>query len=216
MIIAIALLALLQSAAPAPEKSAAAPAPQAIASSPQPEAKPEPPVEDLLKVKRIYVESFGDDATSKQVHATLIAAISASKRFRITENKEKADAILKGSGTEKSTQEFYAHKEGTAVATGGGGSSGSWVGGSGSFSGDWASHAAAIEDASASTETIDKAKLAVRLVNSDGEVIWSTSQESHNAKYKSATADVAEKVVRQLLRDCEKLEKKAASDSPAK
>jgi hypothetical protein len=35
-------------------------------------------------------------------------------------------------------------------------------------------------------------------------VVWSTTQESKGAKYKSAGADVADKIVKQLLRDIEK------------
>ena len=38
-----------------------------------------------------------------------------------------------------------------------------------------------------------------------GDVIWSTTQESKGAKYKGANADSADKVVRQLLRDLDKL-----------
>jgi hypothetical protein len=52
--------------------------------------------------------------------------------------------------------------------------------------------------------------VAVRLVSPDGDVVWSTTQESKGAKYKGATADVAEKVVKQLLRDLDKLSKPAA------
>ncbi len=58
----------------------------------------------------------------------------------------------------------------------------------------------AAEDSVASTETIHDARLAVRLVASDGGVIWTTTQESKGAKYKGASADVADKVVNQLLR----------------
>jgi hypothetical protein len=42
---------------------------------------------------------------------------------------------------------------------------------------------------------------AVRLVNRDGDVIWSTTQESGGAKFRGASADVAAKVVKQLLAD---------------
>jgi hypothetical protein len=59
----------------------------------------------------------------------------------------------------------------------------------------------------------------VRLVNSDGDVIWTTTQESKGAKYKGASADVADKCVKKLLRDVEKLEgdgnMPAASPIPA-
>ena len=47
----------------------------------------------------------------------------------------------------------------------------------------------------------------VRLVNKDGDVIWSTTQESNGAKFRGASADVAEKIARQLSADYERLRK---------
>jgi len=55
-----------------------------------------------------------------------------------------------------------------------------------------------------STETVNDARLAVRLVAADGDVIWRTTQESLGAKFKSASADVADKVAKQLVRDLDK------------
>ena len=172
----------------------------------------------LLRVKRIYVDSFGDDSISKQVQAMVINSLSESKRFIITENKDKADAVLKGTALEKTSQEFHAMGEGTAVASAAGshhGSvSGSFVNGtgsvSGSSSGGFAAHAARTDDSVASTETINDARVAVRLVDKDGDVIWTSTQESTGAKYKGAAADVADQVVKKLLRDLEKLQKKTA------
>jgi hypothetical protein len=146
----------------------------------------------------------------------VISSLTETKRFVITENKEKADAVLKGTGVEKTSQELHAYSEETAAGGAAGGHSGSvsgtFVGGtghvSGSSSGGFASRATAIENSAAHTETIDHARVAVRLVDSDGDVIWATTQESKGAKYKGASADVAEKVVKQLLRDLEKLERK--------
>jgi hypothetical protein len=139
----------------------------------------------LLKVKRIYIEAFGDDPVSKQMQALLIDALTSSKRFIITENKEKADAVIKGVGTESTSHEFHSTKEGTAV---------------GNIRG-----AAALSDSSASTETVTQARLTVRLVSDDGDVIWSTEKESKGGKYKGASADVADEVVKQLLRDLDRL-----------
>jgi hypothetical protein len=55
--------------------------------------------------------------------------------------------------------------------------------------------------------------MAVRLVSSDRDVLWSTTQESKGAKYKGASADVAEKVVKQLLWDLEKLQPQSKQKS---
>jgi hypothetical protein len=50
-----------------------------------------------------------------------------------------------------------------------------------------------------------EAVASVRLVNKDGDVIWSTTQESLGAKFRGASADVAYKVTKQLLADIEKV-----------
>ncbi len=160
------------------------------------------PAGKLVKLKRIFVDNFGDDANSKQIQAMIVSNLAASKRFIITENKDRADAILRGSGLEKTSQEFHSTSESTAAGAAGG----SVSRGVGSFGGA----AAAIEDSSASTETIHDARIAVRLVDREGDVIWATVQESKGAKYKGASADVADKVVKQLLRDVEKATKKQA------
>jgi curli biogenesis system outer membrane secretion channel CsgG len=171
---------------------------------------------ELLKVKRIYVDSFGDDVISKEMQSMIVSALVATKRFKVTENRERADAILKGVALEKSSQEVHAYGEGTAVGGAGGSSSGSvngtFVNGtgsvSGSSSGGFVAHHMATSDSSLNTETVNEARVAVRLVNPDGDVIWTSTQESKGAKYKGSSADVADKCVKQLLRDVEKLESK--------
>jgi curli biogenesis system outer membrane secretion channel CsgG len=140
----------------------------------------------LLKVKRIYVETFGDDVISRELQSMIVSSLVATKRFKVTENRERADAILKGVALEKTAQELHAYSEGTVAGSG------------------------AISDSSAHTETTSDAKLSIRLVNSDGDVIWTSTQESKGAKYKGSSADVADKCVKQLLRDVEKLERTGA------
>jgi hypothetical protein len=174
----------------------------------------------LLGVARIYIDDFGSDPVAKQIQAMVVNSISESKRFIITENKDKADAILKGTALEKTSQEFHALNDKAAAATSHGGHSGevngTFINGSGSVSGSshgyHSSSAIAADDSTASTETINDARVAVRLVAADGDVIWSTTQESRGAKYKGASADVADKVVKQLMRDLEKLQA-AVSDA---
>ncbi|HEV2349444.1 MAG TPA: hypothetical protein VG028_06310 [Terriglobia bacterium] len=208
-LLTVALVFILQSSTPPPQTI-----------SPQQERPATDSPEDLgaslQKVKRIFVETFGDDNAAKQLQAMVINALSESKRFIVTENKEKADAVLKGSALEKTSQELHAIGEGTAVAVAAGGSGGSISGNlsngtgsiSGSHSGGFGAKSLASEDSQASTETINDARLAVRLVDKDGDIIWTTTQESKGAKYKGSSADVADKIVKQLLRDLDKLTKK--------
>jgi len=196
---------------PAPQQQASLPAAPPVAEA----VSRSELQQKLLTTKRIYVDSFGEDAISRQLQAMVVSALAESKRFIVTENQDKADAILKGAALEKTSQEFHAlnDKAGAATVAGGheGSVSGSWSGGTGSVSGSshggFAGRAVSADDSSASTETIDHARLAVRLVSADGDVIWASTQESKGAKYKGASADVADKIVKQLQRDIEKLER---------
>jgi hypothetical protein len=45
----------------------------------------------------------------------------------------------------------------------------------------------------------------VRLVDKNGDVIWSTTQESAGGKFRSAMADVADKIVRQLAEETRRM-----------
>jgi len=150
----------------------------------------------LLTITRIYIEDFGSEPSAKQIQAMVVNTISESKRFIITENKEKADAILKGTAMEKTTQEFHSYKDKAAALSGRG--------------------AVAADDSSSGTETINEARVAVRLVAADGDVIWSTTQESRGAKYKGASADAADKVVKRLMSDLERLQANAAASNKPK
>lgn len=92
----------------------------------------------LLAAKRIYVESFGDDEINRTLQAMVIDSLRTSQRFIVTENKEKADLIMKGSSLEKTTQEAHSLGSSTAVGSAAGshygiisGSGGSIFGSSG-------------------------------------------------------------------------------------
>ena len=212
---------LLQTATEVQLKPTATAAPPSVSAS-KVDSKSDLAMQDskvetrLLHVKRIFVESFGEDSVSKQVQAMVISSLSETKKFIVTENKERADAILKGSSLEKTSAELHSYSDATAAGSAAGGHggsiSGSFVNGtggiSGSSAGGFASHAASIEDSSTSIETVNDARIAVRLVDKDGDVIWATTRESKGAKYKGASADVADGVVKELLRAVERLEKK--------
>jgi hypothetical protein len=183
------MLGMLQAATPA----------QPAQASPTQTVEDLSPQQKLHNVKRIFVETFGDDPISKQINAFVIAALTDSKRFIVTENREKADAILKGTGLEKTSKEVHSYNE--ATSAGGFGASAD------RYSAAAVGRAAAIEDSSTNTETINEARAAVRLVDRDGDVIWTSAQESKGAKYKGAAADVADRLVKQLMRDVDKADK---------
>jgi curli biogenesis system outer membrane secretion channel CsgG len=160
----------------------------------------------LSQIKRIFVESFGDDPISKEMQSMVVDSLTNSNMFAVTEDRSKADAILKGSTLEKSSQEAHSYSDSTAVGTLSGSSSGSLHGsvpgtihGSSSASIGGTNMAAATS--TSSVTTTNDARASVRLVNSDGDVIWTTTQESKGAKYKGASADVADRIVKQLIWD---------------
>ena len=155
------------------------------ASQVEPKAVSETETISLPMVKRIFVDTFGDDAFSKEMQSMIVSALVATNKFIVTENRDRADAILRGVATEKTSQELHAYSEGTAV--------------------DGRNGAAAIRDSSANTETVQEARIAVRLVDPNGDIIWTSTQESKGAKYKGSGADAAEKCVKQLVRDVDKL-----------
>jgi hypothetical protein len=62
-------------------------------------------------------------------------------------------------------------------------------------------------DSSNIKQRAHEALATVRLVNKDGDVIWSTTQESIGAKYHGASADVADKITGKLKDDFEKARK---------
>lgn len=195
--------------------SGAAPAAQA----PQP-AEVLTPEQRLVRVRRIYVEPFGDDPISKQVQSMVIDSLMKTKRFVVTENKDRADAILKGVAVEKTSQELHAFSESgsasTAVAGGHAEHSGEVTGNvNGTVRGSSRGTAntygravgASVEDSQVTTETIDDARISVRLVGQDGDILWTTTQESTGAKYKGASADAADKVAKQLMREIGRIER---------
>jgi curli biogenesis system outer membrane secretion channel CsgG len=173
----------------------------------------------LLKVKRIYVDSFGDDIISKELQSMIVSSLVATKRFKVTENREKADAIMKGVALEKTSQELHAYGESTSVGGAAGGGSSSIGGSGGSFSGSssggFVARHMGTSDSAAHTETVDDARIAIRLVSPDGDVIWTTTQESKGAKYKGSSADVADQCVKQLVKDVSKLEAGGGSANSA-
>ena len=154
----------------------------------------------LASVRRIYVDQLGGGKTSDQMRDMVIASLQNSGLFVITENPERADASLKGSSDDQIfTEEHHASDSiGFHANEGSGSSAGASLGTSSS------SHqnlGAGISESESSNvqERRHEAAASVRLVNLDGDVIWSTTQESGGAKFRGAMADVADKIARKLI-----------------
>jgi hypothetical protein len=152
-------------------------------------------VQHLLTVKRIHVDRLTGDQSAAQIRDMIINALQATKLFVITENPDRADASLRGSAEDLLYTDQFQSTEGITARIGGTvpvvkrGSLNASVGD---------------QESIRINERKHEAMAAVRLVNKDGDVIWATTQESPGAKFRSASADVADKVVRQLIADIDK------------
>ncbi|HYP14606.1 MAG TPA: hypothetical protein VEQ63_11835 [Bryobacteraceae bacterium] len=164
--------------------------------------------EPLLKVRRIYVDKLSGDQSAAQIRDMLVNALLSSRLFLITENPDNADASLKGSAEDLVFTDTFQSRESISARTSIGGAS--TTPGVGSSRGSLGVGIGQDEDTKIA-ERKHEAMAAVRLVNKTGDVIWATTQESLGAKFRGASADVADKVVKQLIADMER-----ARRTPAK
>ena len=175
-------------------------------------ASPQAVSAQLLTVKRVYVDRLTGGETAAQMRDLLISALQNSKLFVLTENQERADAFLRGAAEDLVYTDTFSSSDSTTVR---GASNGS------SRSSDSARTGRNTNDASnsvtrglsqgmgenESTKIQDRkheALATVRLVSKDGDVLWSTTQESNGAKFRGASADVADKIAKQLAGEFER------------
>ncbi|HVN07170.1 MAG TPA: hypothetical protein VMT86_22280 [Bryobacteraceae bacterium] len=185
-----------------------APAPAARSASHE-----ENSLRQLLKVRRVFVDRFAGGETAAQMRDMVISSLQGAQLFVITENEDKADAILRGSGedlvfneTHSSSDSLNVHSnintsqtdEDTALR-----------GGTRSYerTGKGFGLGGGENESSHSVERRHEANAAVRLVSKDGDVIWSATEESMGGKFRGASADVADKIMKQLEEDFERARK---------
>lgn len=170
------------------------------AAAQQPAADPDFHEETLLRlteVKRVYVEKLSGGDTAEQMRDMIISSLLNARIFLITENPERADAFLRGSAEDLVFTDVFEDREGIAGRA-------SVRAGSGVRTNrDFFGAAAGVgqNEGTRIAERKHEASAAVRLVNKDGDVIWSTTKESLGGKFRGASADVADKITRQLAED---------------
>jgi hypothetical protein len=156
----------------------------------------------LITLKRVFVDRLTGGETAAQMRDIIIASLESAKLFIVTENQEKADATLRGAAEDLVFTESHSSSEGVnthlnvAVPRS---SYNGRAGGAGVGFGE--------NESDHSIERRHEAIASVRLVNKDGDVIWSTTQESLGAKYHGASADVADKITGKLKDDFERARK---------
>lgn len=161
-----------------------------------------PPSRQLLAVQRVYIDKLTGGETAAQIRELIIAALENTKLFVITENPDRADAVLRGGAEDLVFTDQFQSQE--SVSTGAGIGLAGRTPRAGSRLGSLRVGVGENETYNI-RERKHEATATVRLVNREGDVIWSTTQESMGGKFRGASADVADKIARQLQAEFEKL-----------
>ena len=155
-------------------------------------------LKQLLTIRRVYVDHLTGGETAAQMRDILLSSLEGSMLFVLTENPERADATLKGAAEDLVFTEVHTSSVGINAHA----NLGVRTGGSTRTSrGDTAGMGVGENESDHSAERRHEAVAAVRLVNKDGDVIWSTTQESRGAKFRGASTDVADKITAKLKED---------------
>ena len=168
----------------------------------------------LLEIRRVFVDRLGGGETASQIRDMIIASLQSGKLFVITEKEERADAVLRGSAEDLVFTDVYSSSDSlNARASAGVGSNPD------TQASDRRSRSGSLtvgeQESTRIAERKHEATASVRLVSKDGDVLWSTTQESLGAKFRGASADVADKVTRQLRKDYD-VARQARNELPGK
>lgn len=156
---------------------------------------------ELLRIERVYVDRLTGGETAAQMRELIIASLHNARLFIVTEDASRADATLRGASEDLIYTEQFSSSEGVDLRA---------AASSGSRSSRPGVTSRALSVGVGDNESVSmqqrrhEALATVRLVNKDGDVIWSTTQESTGGKFRGASADVAEKITRQLIEDFER------------
>ncbi len=175
-----------------------------LSQTPTPQtATPDDLQRQLGLVKRIYVDKLKGGEAAEQIRDILMASLQGTRLWVITENADRADAFLRGSAEDLIYVDRRSSRDGISARGSVSIKEGGFEGASRGNSRDdrASSFGVGADEAMSVAERKHEATAAVRLVNRDGDLIWSATKESSGAKFRGAAADVAEKVVRQLVDD---------------
>jgi hypothetical protein len=133
----------------------------------------------------------------------IIAGLDGTKMFVLTDNPERADAVLKGAADDKVFTDTFDSDRDLSNRSSNGLYSGTSTGRSGR-SGGYGGSSVGARESYHTRERKHEAYAAVRLCNQAGDVLWSTTQESLGGKFRGASADVAAKIANQLTMDLQR------------
>lgn len=171
---------------------------------PSPAAIEETCLRQLRTVRRVFVDRITGGETAAQMREILISSLEATNLFILTENQERADTFLRGGSEDLVFTDVHTTSDSLNAHANLSLRSGAYTK---SSSGQAAGVGVGESESEHSAERRHEAIAAVRLVNKDGDVIWATTQESTGAKFRGASADVAEKITAKLKEDFDKARK---------
>jgi hypothetical protein len=176
----------------------------AAGDPPTPAAVQEIGLRQLRAVRRVFVDRITGGETAAQMREILISSLEATGLFILTENQERADAILRGGSEDMVFTDVHTSSDSLNAHASLSTRSGAYTK---SSSGQSAGMGVGESESEHSAERRHEATASVRLVSKDGDVIWATTQESTGAKFRGASADAAEKITAKLKEDFEKARK---------
>ena len=157
----------------------------------------------LVGIHRVFVDRLTGGETAAQMRDILISSLAGTGLFVVTEKEERADAVVRGAAEDLIYTEVHTASDGINAHANIGNRSGYSNGARGSQAGIGIGE----NESEHSSERRHEAMATVRIVNKDGDVIWSTTQESLGAKFKGASADVADKITSKLKDDYDRARK---------
>jgi hypothetical protein len=151
----------------------------------------------LLTIHRVYVDRLTGGETAAQMRDILMSSLAGAGMFVVTEKEERADAILRGAAEDLIFTEVHTSSDGINAHANVGNRQGSGA----YLRSAQAGLGIGENESEHSAERRHEAMATVRLVNKDGDVIWSATQESMGGKFRGASADVADKITSKLKDD---------------
>lgn len=161
-------------------------------------------VDSILDVKRIYVAQLTGGVQADALRDLIIASLNSTKLFILTDNEARADAVLKGAADDKAFTDSFDSDESINSRENAGKGSASTSSTASKLGGLYGGISLSDNDSHHIKERKHEAYASVRLCNKDGDVLWSTTQESLGAKFRGASADVAAKIAHQMTLDYQK------------
>jgi len=158
----------------------------------------------LVGVRRIYVDRLTGGETAAQMRDLLLSSLENTKLFIVTDKEERADAILRGGAEDLIFTDVHTSSDGVNARANIGTSRNARTIGSQSAN---AGFGVGENESSHVEERKHESVAAVRLVNKEGDVIWSTTQESQGGKFRRASTDVADRITKKLVEDYERARK---------